>query len=177
MVTRQSMVTVQSHIVPGDDALNEIPPLRLDDGVPVVLPDPHPLGPPGFAKVHLVVVTTRTDSGGSETADVGKRLVTRFWQPREGRWVEYTFESLEHAKHVFVVDHGWVLRQQQPLDIADAHELIFETVPEELMPPTAAEVLQADVGLPPDDVAELLERVDRRVAEETGGGSAGEPGP
>jgi hypothetical protein len=135
---------------------------------------PEPLGqqvaPGDRSRVHLVVVVTRSARADESGAGNGPlTLVARYWQPRDQRWVEQSFESLEHVLHLFVDEHGWVLRQQQPLDAPDAHELIFETHREDVAQPSAAEVLEEEVGLAPNDVAELLERVDRRVEEESGG--------
>ena len=109
-------------------------------------------------RVHLVVVTTRA-VGPDEAAPAGALLRTRFWHPRDRRWSENVFDSLDHALHLFVDESGWTLRQQQVLDRPHAHELIFEAHREDFSRPSAEEVLR-DVGLTPRDVAGVIERVD-----------------
>ena len=123
---------------------------------------PAPAEAPGIVaepgRVHLVVVSTRAVSPG-ETAPAGAVLRTRFWHPRDRRWSENVFESLDHALRLFVEESGWVLRQQQALDRPHAHELIFEARREDFSRPSAEEMLR-DVGLTPREVAGLIERVD-----------------
>ncbi|HEX2450080.1 MAG TPA: hypothetical protein VHJ69_03015 [Gemmatimonadales bacterium] len=97
-------------------------------------------------------------------------LIARYWQPRERRWIEQPFESVEHALRLFVDEKGWVLRQQQVLESPAHQELIFETQIERLSQPSVVEVLEAEVGLTPKDVEEMLTRVDERVEEDRGGG-------
>ena len=63
---------------------------------------------------HLVVVVTR-EVGRKDKAPANALLMTRFWHPRDHRWSENFFESLEHAVRLFVDESGWVLRQQQAL--------------------------------------------------------------
>jgi hypothetical protein len=109
-------------------------------------------------RVHLVVVSTRAVNPG-ETAPAGAVLRTRFWHPRDRRWSENAFDSLDHALHLFVEESGWVLRQQQALDRPHAHELIFEARRQDFSRPSAEEMLR-DVGLTPREVAGLIERVD-----------------
>jgi hypothetical protein len=70
------------------------------------------------------------------------------------------FDSLDHALRLFVDESGWVLRQQQALDSPEAHELIFEARREDFSRPSTEQILQ-DVGLSPEEVAHLLDRVDR----------------
>jgi hypothetical protein len=70
------------------------------------------------------------------------------------------FDSLDHALRLFVDESGWVLRQHQALDTPDAHELIFEARREDFSRPSTEQILQ-EVGLSPDEVAKLLDRVDR----------------
>jgi hypothetical protein len=70
------------------------------------------------------------------------------------------FDSLDHALRLFVDESGWVLRQQQALDAPDTHELIFEARREDFSRPSTAEMLE-DVGLTREDVAKLLDQVDR----------------
>jgi hypothetical protein len=110
-------------------------------------------------RVHWVVVVTRK----LEEARVGSapgNIVTRFWHPRDHRWSENVFDSLDHALRLFVDESGWVLRQHQTLDAPEAHELIFEARREDFSRPSTAELLE-DVGLSREDVAKLLDRVDR----------------
>ncbi len=111
-------------------------------------------------RVHLVVVSTQGVSAG-ETAPAGAVLRTRFWHPRDRRWSENFFESLDHALHLFVEESGWVLRQQQALDRPHAHELIFEARRQDFSRPSAEEMLR-DVGLTPRGVAGVSERVDAK---------------
>ena len=109
-------------------------------------------------RVHWVVVLTRRKEMQSGQSPPG--LITRFWHPRDHRWSENVFDSLDHAIRLFVDESGWVLRQHQPLDAPDAHELIFEARREDFSRPSTAQMLE-DVGLTRDDVAKLLDRVDR----------------
>ena len=109
-------------------------------------------------RVHWVVVTTlRVDppAGGEGLSTIR----TRFWHPRDHRWSENVFDSLDHALRLFVDESGWVLRQHQTLDSPDAHELIFEARREDFSRPSTEQMLQ-DVGLSQEDVAKLLNRVD-----------------
>jgi hypothetical protein len=112
---------------------------------------PAPVTPARPGRVHLVVVITRAE---------GEVIVARFWHPSLHRWRETSFESLEHAMHLFVDESGWVLRQQQALDGPQAFELIFEARREDFSRPSAEAMLQ-DVGLSPEDVADLIDRVER----------------
>ena len=109
-------------------------------------------------RVHWVVVMThRVDAprGGEGLSTIR----TRFWHPRDHRWSENIFDSLDHALRLFVDESGWVLRQHQTLDLPDAHELIFEARREDFSRPSTEQMLQ-DVGLTQEDVAKLLNRVD-----------------
>ena len=128
--------------------------------MPLPVPDPRASAamPPGGPRLHLVVVRTRP----GDPASAGE-LVTRYWHPGRRAWQEHTFESLEHAMHLFVEENGWELRQQQPLDRARAEELIFAARPEDLDQPSARELLQEEVGLTAEDAEAMLERVDERV--------------
>lgn len=112
-------------------------------------------------RVHWVVVVTRRieAQGGAASA---KSLTTRFWHPRDHRWSENVFDSLDHALRLFVDESGWVLRQHQTLDAPEAHELIFEARREDFSRPSTAELLEG-VGLSREDVAKLLDRVDRDI--------------
>jgi hypothetical protein len=87
-------------------------------------------------------------------------LIARFWHPSLRRWNETPFESLEHAMHLFVDESGWVLRQQQALDAPHAFELVFEARREDFSRPSTEAMLQ-DVGLSAEDVADLIERIER----------------
>jgi hypothetical protein len=109
-------------------------------------------------RVHwVVVVTRRMDARGGPAS--AKSLITRFWHPRDHRWSENVFDSLDHALRLFVDESGWVLRQHQTLDAPESHELIFEARREDFSRPSTAELLE-DVGLSREDVAKLLDRVD-----------------
>ena len=90
----------------------------------------------------------------------GSRRRAHYSHPRDHRWSENVFESLDHALRLFVDESGWVLRQHQVLDLPDAHELIFEARREDFSRPSTAEMLE-EVGLTREDVAKLLDRVDR----------------
>lgn len=126
------------------------------------LPEPAAAPAPDAAAVggrrHLVVVTTRAVRAG-EAAPTGALLVTRFWHPRDRRWSENAFESLEHALRLFVDESGWTLLQQQALDAPHAHELVFQARREDFQRPSTEELLR-EVGLDPGAVAELLDRPD-----------------
>jgi hypothetical protein len=124
--------------------------------VPVVESAPDPLISGRSGRVHWVVVTTRPVKAG-ETVPPGAVLLTRFWHPRDHRWSENAFESLDHALRLFVDESGWVLRQQQALEGPEAHELIFEARREDFSRPSTEQMLQ-EVGLTPQDVAKLLKR-------------------
>ena len=110
-------------------------------------------------RAHWVVVVTRRVQSGDKVPAAGT-LLTRFWHPRDHRWSENVFDSLDHALRLFVDESGWVLRQHQMLDAPDAHELIFEARREDFSRPSTAEMLE-DVGLSREDVAKLLDQVDR----------------
>ena len=126
---------------------------------PAVQAAPDPLLTDRPGRVHWVVVVTRRMNvqGGVASA---KSLITRFWHPRDHRWSENVFDSLDHALRLFVDESGWVLRQHQTLDAPEAHELIFEARREDFSRPSTAELLE-DVGLSREDVAKLLNQVER----------------
>lgn len=105
-----------------------------------------------------MVVRTRALSE-EDRAPAGMVLMTRFWHPRDHRWSENAFESLDHALRLFVDESGWVLRQQQALDGPHAYELIFEARREDFSRPSTEQMLK-EVGLDPQDVAKLLNRVE-----------------
>jgi hypothetical protein len=134
-----------------------------EPSAPVPLPDPvaSPAALPPADDTHLVVVRTRA-SAHSAAASAAE-IVTRYWHPRRRAWQEQTFESLEHAMHLFVEENGWILRQQQRLDRAGAEELIFAVRLEELDQPSARELLLEEVGLTPEDAEALLDRVDEQA--------------
>ena len=127
--------------------------------------EPAPSQPMRPGRMHLVVVMTRAATP-ADAAPPGAVLVSRFWHPSLHRWSENSFESLEHAIHLFVDESGWVLRQQQSLDAPHAFELIFEARREDFSRPSTEAMLE-DVGLTPEDVADLMGRIER----ENGGGS------
>jgi len=120
---------------------------------------PAPAHPARAGRLHLVVVMTRAVTA-KDQAPRGAVLVARFWHPSLRRWSETPFESLEHALHLFVDESGWVLRQQQALDGPHAFELVFEARREDFSRPSREAMLQ-DVGLSAEDVADLIERVER----------------
>jgi hypothetical protein len=136
-------------------AREDLPP-ELLAGVETA-PDPLRSERPG--RVHWVVVTTRAPQV-EDKAPHGTTLLTRFWHPRDHCWSENAFESLDHALRLFVDESGWVLRQQQALDGPETHELIFEARREDFSRPSTEQMLQ-EVGLTPEDVADLLNHVDR----------------
>jgi hypothetical protein len=131
-----------------------------EEPVPVLETAPDPLISERSGRVHWVVVTTRAVSE-EDRAPAGMVLMTRFWHPRDHRWSENAFESLDHALRLFVDESGWVLRQQQALDGPHAHELIFEARREDFSRPSTEQMLE-DVGLSPQEVAKLLNRVEEK---------------
>jgi hypothetical protein len=128
------------------------------EGAPAVQAAAEPLHPERPGRVHWVVVMTRRVE--AQTSAGSATLQTRFWHPRDHRWSENVFDSLDHALRLFVDESGWVLRQQQTLDHPDTHELLFEARREDFSRPSTAEMLE-DVGLTREDVAKLLNRVDQ----------------
>jgi hypothetical protein len=126
---------------------------------PAVQAAPDPLRTERPGRVHWVVVRTHR-MNAPEVGEGAPTIQTRFWHPRDHRWSDNVFDSLDHALRLFVDESGWVLRQQQALDLPDAYELIFEARREDFSRPSTAEMLQ-DVGLTEEDVAKLLNRVDR----------------
>ena len=141
---------------PGEPAPFETPEAVLELQ-PETAPAPgHSLGP---GRVPLVVVVTRAVTAKVQ-APPGAALIARFWHPSLRRWNETPFESLEHALHLFVDESGWVLRQQQALDGPHAFELVFEARREDFSRPSTEAMLE-DVGLSAEDVADLIERVER----------------
>jgi hypothetical protein len=138
-------------------------PFLPEPSAAVPLPDPlaSPADLPPAGDTHLVVVRTRASENSA--ADSPGEIVTRYWHPRRRAWQEQTFESLEHAMHLFVEENGWILRQQQRLDRAGAEELIFAVRLEELDQPSARDLLLEEVGLTPEDAEALLDRVDEQA--------------
>ena len=126
---------------------------------PAVQAAADPLTSERSGRVHWVVVLTRRVESADKAPPAGT-LVTRFWHPRDHRWNENVFDSLDHALRLFVDESGWVLRQQQALDAPEAHELIFEARREDFSRPSTEQILH-EVGLSPEEVVKLLERVDR----------------
>lgn len=112
------------------------------------------------SRLHLVVVTTRELRAEDAPAD-GMLLRTRFWHPRDHRWSENDFASLEHARRLFIDESGWVLRQEQPLDEPLAHELIFEARRVDFTRPSREQILR-DIGMTPESVGRMLDDVERQ---------------
>ncbi len=132
-----------------------------ESGSPETATSPAPDRPTRPGRLHLVVVVTRR-AQAHDRVPSGATLITRFWHPRDQRWSENAFESLEHALHLFVEESGWVLRQQQMLDAESTFELIFEARRDDFTGPTT-EALLEEVGLTPGDVADLMDRASRPV--------------
>jgi hypothetical protein len=138
----------------GEDlAVEALQPSAAEHSAPTTLP----------SRSHLVVVTTRALEV-KEARVAGAMLRTRFWHPRDRRWSENDFESLEHARRLFVDESGWVLRQEQALDGLLAHELIFEAHRIDFTRPSREQILR-DVGLTPEGVDRMLEQVKRQQRE------------
>lgn len=138
--------------------LGELPPFsEARASLPAVEAAPDPIRSERPGRIHWVVVITRAISP-AQAGQTGATLVTRFWHPRDRRWSENVFESLDHALRLFVDESGWVLHQQQALDGPEAHELIFEARREDFSRPSTEQMLQ-EVGLSPEEVAKLLDRV------------------
>jgi hypothetical protein len=137
------------------------PSFETPEGVAELQPSTQPAAdtPVWPGRVHLVVVSTRAATPADATPP-GAVLIARFWHPSLHRWSETPFESLEHALHLFVDESGWVLRQQQALQGDHAYELIFEARRENFSRPSREAMLE-DVGLTPEDVADLVKRVER----------------
>jgi hypothetical protein len=140
--------------------MNERVPLTGQEVVaPAVETAPAATGSDRPGRVHWVVVVTRSVRPGDKVPP-GGTLLTRFWHPRDHAWSENVFDSLDHALRLFVDESGWVLRQHQTLDAPEAHEMIFEARREDFSRPSTAQMLE-DVGLSPEEVAKLLDQVDR----------------
>ena len=117
-------------------------------------PKTAPVAPPEAGERHLVVVMTR--KAQPKDSAPGAVLVSRFWHPRDRRWSENFFESLDHAIRLFVDETGWTLLQKQALAGEHEYELIFQARKKDFQGPSTEEILK-DVGLTPADVKELLE--------------------
>jgi hypothetical protein len=143
----------------GGEPPAEAPDVIAAGVTPMAAPAVEPTTPDRARRVHLVVVTTR-EGRDSASVSAGTTLLTRFWHPREHRWSENAFESLEHALHLFIEESGWTLRQQQAVEGPQAYELIFEARREDFSRPSTDAMLE-DIGLTRQDVADLIDRVDR----------------
>lgn len=117
-------------------------------------PLPAPVAPREASERHLVVVMTRKVR--PDDSAPGALLVSRFWHPRDRRWSENSFESLDHALRLFVDETGWTLVQKQALAGEHEYELIFQARKTDFQGPSTEEILK-DVGLTPADVKELLD--------------------
>ena len=137
-------------------------PTRLPASAFALVPGEEPAEAPTVrpGRPHLVVVVTR-QVGRKDKAPANALLMTRFWHPRDHRWSENFFESLEHAVRLFVDESGWVLRQQQALDGLYAYELVFEARREDFTGPSTREIL-AEVGLDPSDVEAISGKKKRK---------------
>lgn len=137
------------------------PDVRSSEAAVVATPQtaPDELAPARSGRPHLVVVVTRPVADG-ESLPAGTVLVTRFWHPRDRRWSENHFDSLEHALRLFVDESGWVLRQQQELNHPHTWELIFEARREDFANLTTTELLEV-VGLSKERVEKVVAAVDR----------------
>lgn len=118
-----------------------------------------PLATVPVPRVHLVVVCTRA-LGATESTVSGATLRARFWHPRDHRWSEGDFASLDEVRRRFVEEEGWPLRQEQSLDAPLSHELIFEARRIDFATRTQGQILR-DFGMTPESVSEMLGRVDR----------------
>jgi hypothetical protein len=98
-------------------------------------------------------------------ASSGAVLRSRFWHPRDRRWSENDFESLEHVRRLFIDESGWVLRQEQALEAPLAHELIFEAHRIDFTRASREQILR-DIGLTPDSVNRMLDQAERHERDE-----------
>jgi hypothetical protein len=143
----------------GEEVADPSDDLAAEPTAPETAAGSAPLRPGRPGRPHLVVVMTRRVHPDDRVPS-GATLITRFWHPRDQRWSENAFESLEHALHMFLEESGWLLRQQQTLKDESAFELIFEARREDFTGPTT-EALLEEAGLTPGDVADLMGRLDR----------------
>jgi hypothetical protein len=119
---------------------------------------------PTSGRPHLVVVSSRPVAP-ADSVPPQAVLVTRFWHPRDHKWSENYFESVEHALRLFLDESGWQLLQQQQLDGPHNWELIFEARRGDFAGLTTTEMLEA-VGLSKEGVEKLIAEVDRKAAPE-----------
>jgi len=131
-------------------------PAEARTSLPEVAPAPD--RPPRPGTPHLVVVVTR-ELTQDDNAPAGAVLVTRFWHPRDRRWSENYFESVDHALRLFLDESGWTLIQRQELAGRHEHELIFEARQADFSGPSTEEILH-QAGLTPQNVADLLDEID-----------------
>jgi len=141
---------------------DELERFKAEAPAPMLEPAPRLLESDRPGRAHWVVVRTRPPTEG-DSVPLGTLLVTRFWHPRDRCWSENAFESLDHALRLFVDESGWVLRQQQALDGPNIYELIFEARREDFSRPSTEQMLE-EVGLSPQEVAKLLNRIDQDPA-------------
>lgn len=128
---------------------------------PATTPEAAPVATEPAGRPHLVVVMTRAvDAARDPDAPPGSVLVTRFWHPRDRKWTENFFETIEHAARLFIDESGWRLLQQQALGAAQAYELIFEARRADFARPSTDDILR-DIGMTPEHVARLLDRPPR----------------
>src|SRR2546427_1253104 len=120
----------------GDPALDLPDDLAAEPAAPETATESAPVRPGRPGRPHLVVVVTRQVQP-HDRVPTGATLITRFWHPRDRRWSENAFESLEHALHMFLEESGWGVRQQQKLDAEAAVGLLFEARREGFSRPTA----------------------------------------
>jgi hypothetical protein len=114
-------------------------------------------------RTHLVAVVTRALDPGASAPGGGLR--ERYWNPYAHNWSEADFDSLESLRRRHIEEGGWELLQEQQLDAPLAVELIFRAHRVDFTRPSREQILR-DIGLTPDDVSHLLERVDQDQAEE-----------
>jgi hypothetical protein len=110
-------------------------------------------------RTHLVTVVTRALAEG-DGAEPAATLRERYWNPRDRRWSEADFDSLESLRRRHIEEGGWELLQEQKLDAPLAVELIFRAHRVDFTRPSREQILR-DIGMTPDDVSDLLGNVDR----------------
>ncbi len=132
-------------------------PLGEEVPLPAVVPQPTESLP--ARRTHLVAVVTRSlaETDGGEP---GATLRERYWNPREQRWTENDFDSLESLRRRHIDEGGWELLQEQSLQAPLAVELIFRAHRVDFTRPSKEQILR-DIGMTPDDVSDLLDHVDR----------------
>lgn len=137
-------------------------PLGKEEPLPAVAEQPSESLP--RRRSHLVTVVTRALIE-ADKAEPGATLRERYWHPRDQRWSETDFDSLESLRRRHIVEEGWELLQEQKLDAPLAVELIFKAHRVDFTRPSREQILR-DLGMTPDDVSHLLEHVDREQEEE-----------